>query len=85
MTFAKKLRELKDAKGWSEAKLAEESGVSFGAVHVYILGTRSPSFANVLALAMALGVTCEAFSDCEDVKPEGEEPKKQTSKKKGKK
>jgi len=70
MTFAQKLRELRKEKGLSEVKLAAASGVSFGNVRVYGLGQRSPSFANVLALAKALGVSCEAFSDCEDVSPD---------------
>lgn len=70
MTFAEKLRELRDAKGLSEARLAELSGVPFGTVHDYGLGRRAPSFANVLALAKALGVSCEEFSGCEDVTPE---------------
>jgi transcriptional regulator with XRE-family HTH domain len=67
MTFAEKLRELRDAKGLSEAKLAEASGVAFGALHFYGLGRRKPSFANVVKLARALGVDCTAFADCDDV------------------
>ena len=47
MTFAQKLRELRQAAGLSEAKLAEQSGVSFGAVHNYGLGIRQPTFAAV--------------------------------------
>ena len=74
MTFAQKLRELREAKGLSEVKLAAASGVSFYTVHIYGLGQRSPSFANVLALSKALGVSCEVFSVCEDVSPGQEEP-----------
>jgi transcriptional regulator with XRE-family HTH domain len=72
MTFAEKLRELRDARSLSEAKLAEASGVAFGALHFYGLGRRKPSFAAVVKLAKALGVDCTAFADCEDVT--GEEP-----------
>jgi transcriptional regulator with XRE-family HTH domain len=71
MTFAEKLKELRTAKGLSEAKLAEASGVAFGALHFYGLGRRKPSFAAVVKLANALGVTCEAFAECEDVKGDG--------------
>jgi transcriptional regulator with XRE-family HTH domain len=86
MTFAEKLRELRDAKGLSEAKLAELSGLPFGTVHIYGLGRRAPSFANVVKLAAALGVTCEAFAECEDVTGEVEEPnRKKAVKRKGKK
>jgi transcriptional regulator with XRE-family HTH domain len=67
MTFAQKLRELRDARGLSEAKLAEASGVAFGALHFYGLGRRKPSLAAAVKLARALGVSCEEFADCEDV------------------
>jgi transcriptional regulator with XRE-family HTH domain len=67
MTFAERLRELRDAKGISEAKLAQASGVTFSALHQYGLGRRKPSLAAAVKLARALGVTCEAFADCEDV------------------
>lgn len=67
MTFSEKLRELKAAAGLSEAKLAELSGVPLGSLHTYILGSRRPLFGAVVKLAAALGVTCEAFADCEDL------------------
>ena len=67
MTFPEKLRELRDKAGLSEAKLANASGVSFGAVHEYGLGRRKPSFGAVVKLARALKTTCEAFADCEDL------------------
>lgn len=67
MTFAEKLRELRDAAGFSEAKLAEASGVSFSSIHEYGLGRRSPSLAAAVKIARALETTCEAFADCEDV------------------
>lgn len=67
MTFAQKLRQLRDAKGLSEAKLSKGSGVALGALHSYGLGTRKPSLAAAVKIARALGVTCEAFADCEDI------------------
>lgn len=70
MTFAEKLRELRDHQGMSEARLAEVSGVTFGALHKYGLGQRRPSFAAVVKIARALGVTCEAFSACDDMTEE---------------
>jgi transcriptional regulator with XRE-family HTH domain len=77
MTFAEKLRELRDRAGLSEAALARKSGVAFGALHFYALGKRKPSFAAAVKLAGALGVSCEAFADCDDVRggePEEPEP-----------
>jgi transcriptional regulator with XRE-family HTH domain len=87
MTFAEKLRELRDAAGLTEAKLAEASGLPFGTVHVYAIGRRKPSFASVLKLAKALGVTCEAFAECEDLAndDEGEKPAAKKPAAKGKK
>jgi transcriptional regulator with XRE-family HTH domain len=67
MTFAEKLRALREQAGLSEAKLADLASVSFGAVHNYGLGIRTPTFPAVVKLARALGVTCEAFADCEDI------------------
>lgn len=84
MTFAEKLRELRDAKGISEAKLAELSGLPFGTVHVYALGRRRPSFAAVVKLAKALGVDCTAFSACDDITGE-DEPEPPAPKRRGKK
>jgi transcriptional regulator with XRE-family HTH domain len=84
MTFAQKLRELRDKKGLSEMALARESGVAFGALHFYGMGKRKPPFAAVVKLAEALGVTCEAFADCDDVRgekaaePESREPTPKT-------
>jgi hypothetical protein len=69
MTFAEKLRQLRDGHTppLSEARLAALSGVSFGAIHNYGLGIRQPTFVSVVRIAKALGTTCEAFADCEDI------------------
>ena len=73
MTFAEKMRELRDAAGLSEAKLAAATGIPFGTIHIYALGRSKPSFAAVVKIAKALGVTCEAFAECEDIAGEEEE------------
>src|SRR4051812_9668810 len=74
MRFAEKLRELRTAAGLSEAKLAEKAGLSFGAVHNYGLGHRLPTLAAAVKLARALGVTCETFADCDDIREEATAP-----------
>ncbi|MCC6421443.1 MAG: helix-turn-helix transcriptional regulator [Gemmataceae bacterium] len=79
MTFAEKLRELRDDRGLSEAKLAEASGLPVATVHNYSLGRRKPSFAAVVKLARALGVDCTAFADCDDVQGEEEPPPAKSS------
>ncbi len=82
MTFAERLRKLRDSKGISEVKLAELSGIPYGTVHTYVMGRRKPSFTAVLKLAKALGVDCTAFAECEDLQgDETEEPEEPTAKK----
>jgi transcriptional regulator with XRE-family HTH domain len=84
MTFAEKLRELRDAAGLSEAKLAKLSGVPFASLHDYGLGRRKPSLAAAVKIAHALGVTCEAFAGCDDVAAPPPPKKPRTRKPKGK-
>jgi transcriptional regulator with XRE-family HTH domain len=78
-TFGERLKALRDARGVSEAKLAAASSVTFGAIHDYGLGRRKPSFAAVVKIATALGVTCEAFADCEDVQQDRPAPKRRSA------
>jgi transcriptional regulator with XRE-family HTH domain len=74
MRFTEKLRQLRDRVGLSEARLAKASGVSFGAVHGYCIGTRQPSFGAVVRLARALGVSTAAFENCDDFADEEPPP-----------
>ena len=74
MTFAEKLRELREAAGLSEAKLAKAAGVEFAAIREYAMSRRKPPFAAVLKLARALGVSCEAFADSSDLVGESKDP-----------
>lgn len=87
MLFKDRLRQLRDGAGLSEARLAKASGVSFSAIHDYGMGRRLPSFAAVVKIAHALGITCEAFADCEDIAGGLKEPaaaKPAAKKRKGK-
>ncbi len=59
--FSLRLRELRDAAGWTQAELASRSGVSERAVAQWERGIRQPSWEHVIALADALGVSTEAF------------------------
>jgi transcriptional regulator with XRE-family HTH domain len=83
MTFAVKLRELRDTAGLSEARLAQQCGLAFGTLHDYGLGRRKPSFAAVVKIARALDTTCEAFADCEDIVADGEDVPSKPSKQAG--
>lgn len=72
MTFAEKLKAIRTEQGISERGLAEVAGVPYGALHTYAIGTRKPSFAYVVKIARALGVSCEAFADCTDIATDDE-------------
>jgi hypothetical protein len=78
MKFHDKLRQLKGEM--SETALAKAAGLPYPSVHSYCLGRRMPTLPAALKLARALGVACEAFADCEDVKGE---PKKWRGPRKG--
>lgn len=59
--FAGRLRELREAAGITQAELATRVGVIRDAVAKWEAGNREPSWSNIIAVAAALGVTCEAF------------------------
>ena len=69
MTFAERLKQLRDRAGLSQSGLAAESGMSLGAIHDYEQGKREPSLRSAVKLAGALGVDCRAFADCEEGPP----------------
>jgi transcriptional regulator with XRE-family HTH domain len=62
MMFGPRLKELREQGGLSQKALADKAGVSQNAVSHWEQGLREPSWSNILAVAMALGVTCEAFT-----------------------
>ena len=64
MTFAERLRELREKAGMTQEALARESGLSLGAVKNYEQGIREPYWHIVFKLVGALGVSCEVFKDC---------------------
>ena len=74
MTFGERLRQEREAKGLTREALAAASGVPFGTIHGYEIGRRWPSFTNVVKLAAALGLTCEAFAGSTDIADGEEEP-----------
>ncbi|MHB1424601.1 MAG: helix-turn-helix domain-containing protein [Gemmataceae bacterium] len=66
MTFAERLRELREQAGLTQARLAETSGLPLGSIRNYEQGQREPYWQVVFKLADALGVSVEAFKDCID-------------------
>jgi transcriptional regulator with XRE-family HTH domain len=67
MTFAERLHELREKAGLSQSELAKASGVPVWTVRGYEQGRREPLWNVLFKLAKALGVTCEAFADCDGV------------------
>jgi transcriptional regulator with XRE-family HTH domain len=72
--FAERLRELRQAAGLNQTELAERAGMTQGAVGHLERGSRSPQWESVVALAKALGITCEAF--CKPPEKKAEAPKR---------
>ena len=59
--FARRLADLRTAAGLTAAQLADRAGLSRQAVWRLEEGRREPSWASVVALAEALGVSTERF------------------------
>src|SRR5262249_11423951 len=60
-SFGRKLRELRDARGWSQQELADRAGVHRRAVGQVERSESGGHFETVIALAEALGVKVEVF------------------------
>jgi transcriptional regulator with XRE-family HTH domain len=69
MTFAKRLRELREQAGLTQEQLARAADMSVGNVRNYEQGIREPRWQGVFQLAEALGVDCSAFKVCMDGGP----------------
>ncbi len=65
LTFGMKLKQLREAKGLSQDKLGEVSGVKARAIRTYEQEQRVPSAEYLFMLSEALGVDCSAFKGCE--------------------
>lgn len=61
--FASRLKEIRTAKGLTQAELAEKTGLSQAAIGLWEVGKRSPTFSSVKALAAALGVSVEDLAE----------------------
>lgn len=88
MTFAERLRELRERAGMTQESLAVAAGMSVSAIRNYEQGVREPYWRGLFQLADALSVDCRAFADCvpsngAPAAPRGR-PKKTPAKRKGK-
>ena len=61
--FGTRLRELRSKAGLTQHELAEKAGISQSAIAHWEKDEREPKWSAVLALAKALGVDCNAFTD----------------------
>jgi transcriptional regulator with XRE-family HTH domain len=60
-TFGDKLKDLRQAVGWSQPQLAEYSGVPVGTIRDYEQGRRDPLLLTAAKLARALKQPLEVF------------------------
>jgi transcriptional regulator with XRE-family HTH domain len=60
--FPGRLRELREQAGLTQKQLGQQAGMSERAIAQWERGIREPGWSNIIALAKALGVTCEAFT-----------------------
>jgi DNA-binding XRE family transcriptional regulator len=60
--FAGRLRELREGAGLTQAELAKKAGLTREGVAQLETGRRKPAWETALALCMALGCSCEAFT-----------------------
>jgi transcriptional regulator with XRE-family HTH domain len=60
--FGPRLQELRNAKGWTQQQLADAAGLAVGVVRKLERRENKPTWETALALADALGVSCEAFT-----------------------
>jgi transcriptional regulator with XRE-family HTH domain len=60
--FAGRLRQLREARGWTQPQLAGAAGVTAAAVKSLEQGRNSPTWETVVAVCRALAVTPDAFA-----------------------
>lgn len=81
MTFAERMKQLREGASMTQEGLATASGVPVGSVRNYEQGHRIPAFGAIVKIAAALGTDCRAFADCSDISAEEpEKPKKRPRK-----
>lgn len=61
VTVGERIRTARKAKGWSQRKLSEVSGVSETSLRNYEIGRNEAGFYSIEKLAIALDTTTDAF------------------------
>jgi transcriptional regulator with XRE-family HTH domain len=62
-SFGKKLKELREGRGWTQEELAQKTGISRTSLARMETDAQVPSWPSVFALASALGVASDTFPD----------------------
>lgn len=83
MRFMELLRDLREKAGLTQQQLAEKADIPIGSLRNHEQGQRLPSWAAVVKLARALGVSTDVFAACDEVSEP--EPEVKPAPKKGKK
>jgi transcriptional regulator with XRE-family HTH domain len=85
MNFKEVLRDLRKRSGLTQEELARKAGIPVTSLRGHEQGQRVPSWASVVKLAKALGVSTDAFAGCDEVSAAPTEPAaaKKTRKRKG--
>jgi transcriptional regulator with XRE-family HTH domain len=63
MTFGERLKELRKAKKMTQQQLAQAAGIAVSTVSKLEQRDIEPSFATAAAIALALGVSLDKFTD----------------------
>jgi transcriptional regulator with XRE-family HTH domain len=63
ISFARKLKDLRKAKGLTQVALAKASGMPVSTIRDYEQGKREPLFSNAHKIARGLGVSMDALAD----------------------
>ncbi len=74
MRFKDLLRELRQKACLTQQQLADKAGIPLSSLRGHEQGQRIPSWASVVKLAKALGVSSDVFSACDEVKAEPTPP-----------
>jgi transcriptional regulator with XRE-family HTH domain len=83
MSFAERLRELREKAGLTQQQLADSAGLHRLGIAKLEQGVRQPSWATVESLARALRVRCTAFEGTSALPGETAAPEPAEGKKKG--
>jgi transcriptional regulator with XRE-family HTH domain len=72
MEIGREIRRLREAKGWSQAKLAGAADMGVSGVSQIETGTRNPSAVTLSKIAEALGVEVRDLFPLPELRPPGE-------------